>query len=132
MTPIRVLIVDDHEVVRVGLRALLAMEDDVVVVGEAADGDAAYAEAIRTRPDVVVLDVRMGPHDGIDACRALKSELPDVGVLMLTSFGERDAVLASVMAGASGFLLKNTGHAELLRAIRAIARDGLDRAGLLR
>ncbi|MEZ4502955.1 MAG: response regulator transcription factor [Dehalococcoidia bacterium] len=118
---IAVLIVDDHEVVRMGLRALLSMEPDLRVVGEAADGDAAYAEAMRARPDVVIMDVRMGHSDGIDACRAIKSDMPGVGVLMLTSFGEREAVLASLMAGASGFLLKNTGHAELLRAIRSIA-----------
>jgi len=118
---IAVLIVDDHEVVRMGLRALLSMEPDLRVVGEAADGEAAYAEAMRARPDVVIMDVRMGHSDGIDACRAIKSDMPGVGVLMLTSFGEREAVLASLMAGASGFLLKNTGHAELLRAIRSIA-----------
>jgi two-component system response regulator DevR len=118
---ISVLIVDDHEVVRMGLRALLSMEPDLRVVGEAADGEAAYAEAMRARPDVVIMDVRMGHSDGIDACRAIKSDMPGVGVLMLTSFGEREAVLASLMAGASGFLLKNTGHAELLRAIRSIA-----------
>jgi two-component system, NarL family, response regulator DevR len=121
MDVIGVLVVDDHEVVRMGLRALLSMETDMRVVGEAGDGDAALAQALRTRPDVIIMDIRMGPTDGIDACRAIKAELPEVGVLMLTSFGEREAVMASLVAGASGFLLKNTGHAELLRAIRAIA-----------
>jgi len=121
MAEIDVLIVDDHEVVRMGLRALLSMEPDMRVVGEAADGEAAYSEAMRARPDVIIMDIRMGHSDGIDACRAIKSDMPGVGVLMLTSFGEREAVLASLMAGASGFLLKNTGHAELLRAIRSIA-----------
>jgi two-component system, NarL family, response regulator DevR len=119
--PIHVLIVDDHEVVRVGLRTLLQLEPDITVVGEAADGDAAVSEALRHRPDLVLMDVRMGATDGIEACRALKSELPDVNVLMLTSFGTQEAVLAALMAGASGFLLKNAGHDELLRAIRAVA-----------
>ena len=118
---IRVLVVDDHEVVRMGLRALLSLETDMRVIGEAGDGDAALEVATRLRPDVVIMDIRMGPTDGIDACRSIKAELPDVGVLMLTSFGEHEAVIASLMAGASGFLLKNTGHAELLRAIRSIA-----------
>ena len=118
---IRVLIVDDHEVVRIGLRTFLELESDITVVGEAADGEAAYREAKRTDPSVVVMDVRMGPAGGIEACRELKSELPDVGVLMLTSYGEKEAVLASITAGASGFLLKNTGHEELLRAIRRVA-----------
>ena len=119
--PIRVLIVDDHEVVRVGLRTLLQLEGDLTVVGEAADGDQAVREAARRQPDVVIMDVRMGVLDGIEACRAIKSERPATGVLMLTSFGTQDAVLAALMAGASGFLLKNAGHEELLRAIRAIA-----------
>lgn len=123
MQPVRVLIVDDHEVVRAGLRWFLSNEPGFTVVGEAADGAAALGEAARTRPDVVLMDVRMGSTNGIDACRELKAEFPDVGVLILTSFGEREAVLASVLAGASGFLLKNTGHAQLIRAIRAVA-DG--------
>ncbi len=78
-------------------------------------------EALATQPDVVVMDVRMGPTDGIDACRQLRSQLPTVGVLMLTSFGTKEAVLSALMAGAAGFLVKNTGRAELLRAIRAVA-----------
>lgn len=116
----RVMIVDDHEVVRMGLRALFELEDDLEVVGEADSGEAAADEAERTRPDVVVMDVRMGAMDGIEACREVRERLPDVGVLMLTSFGTEEAVLAAVMAGASGFLLKNTGRAEVLRAVRAV------------
>jgi two-component system response regulator DevR len=118
---IRVLIVDDHLVTRVGLRTLLAMEEDLVVVGEASDGDKALEEALRTEPHVVLMDVRMGSVDGVEACRLIRSELPDTNVLMLTSYGEREAVLASLMAGASGFLLKNAGQADLLRAVRAVA-----------
>ena len=121
MARIRVLLVDDHKVVRVGLRTLLEMEPDITVAGEAPDGDAAVREAAAVRPDVVLMDVRMGPTDGIDACRQIKSALPEVGVLMLTSFGTEEAVLASLMAGASGFLLKNTGRSDLLRAVRTVA-----------
>jgi DNA-binding NarL/FixJ family response regulator len=118
---IRVLIVDDHLVTRVGLRTLLGMEEDLQVVGEASSGEAALDEAVRTQPHVVLMDVRMGQMDGIEACRLIRSELPETNVLMLTSFGEREAVLASLMAGASGFLLKNAGQGDLLRAIRAVA-----------
>lgn len=117
---VRVMIVDDHEVVRLGLRALFELEDDLDVVGEVASGEAAADEAERTRPDVVVMDVRMGAVDGIEACRAVRERLPDAGVLMLTSFGTEEAVLAAIMAGASGFLLKNTGRAEVLRAVRTV------------
>ena len=122
MDRIRVLLVDDHEVVRAGVRALLDVEPDMAVVGEAADGDAAVREALSLLPRVVIMDVRMGGIDGIQACRAIKNEQPQIGVLMLTSFGGGEAVLASLMAGASGFLLKNTGGQGLLRAIRAVAR----------
>jgi DNA-binding NarL/FixJ family response regulator len=118
---IRVLLVDDHEVVRAGLRAMIDLEADLEVVGEAADGGEAVRQALWLRPDVVVMDVRMGAGmDGIEACRAVKSELPEAGVLMLTSFGSEEAVLAALMAGASGFLLKNSGRADLLKAIRAV------------
>ena len=122
MTPIRVLLADDHEVVRVGLRSLLEIEPDMRVVAEAADGATAIRAAQAHRPDVVIMDVRMEPIDGIAACREVKSLLPETGVLMLTSFGTEEAVLAALMAGASGFLLKNAGRAEVLRAVRAVAR----------
>ncbi len=121
MPNIRLMIVDDHEVVRVGLRALLSMEPDISVIGEAADGVEAVRVAVQLRPDLVLMDVRMAAMDGIEACRALRSELPETNVLMLTSFGTQEAVLDALMAGASGFLLKNAGHEELLRAVRAVA-----------
>jgi len=117
---IRVMIVDDHEVVRLGLRALLELEDDLEVVGEVSSGEAAADEAERTRPNVIVMDIRMGAMDGIAACRAVRERVPDAGVLMLTSFGTEEAVLAAIMAGASGFLLKNTGRDDVLRAVRAV------------
>ncbi len=122
MNRIRVLLVDDHEIVRTGLRALLEAEADMAVVGEAEDGEGAVREALSLLPRVVVMDVRMGGVDGIQACRAIKNDQPQIGVLMLTSFGGGEAVLAALMAGASGFLLKNTGGHGLLRAIRAVAR----------
>jgi two-component system, NarL family, response regulator DevR len=121
MAQIRILLADDHEVVRMGLRSLLELEPDMRVVGEASDGATAVRDAEALHPDVVIMDVRMGPVDGIDACRDLKSRLPDTGVLMLTSYGTDEAVIAALMAGASGFLLKNAGRAEVLRAVRAIA-----------
>lgn len=122
MPTIRVLLVDDHEVVRFGLRSMLELEADMTVVGEAEDGLAAIREAEARRPDVVILDVRMGAMDGITACREIKSRCPETAVLILTSFGTEDAVVAALMAGASGFLLKNAGRAALLQAVRAIAQ----------
>lgn len=119
--PIDVMIVDDHEVVRVGLRSLLEMAPDIRVVAEVADGDQVISEAERSRPSVVLMDVRMDRMNGIEACRALKEVLPDVGVLMLTSYGTRDEVLAALMAGASGFLLKNVDSAALMDAVRTVA-----------
>ena len=119
---IRVLIVDDHEVVRLGLRAALEPEDDIEVVGDLGDAEVALTEAEIARPDVVLMDVRMPGMDGIEACRALKESLPETRVVMLTSFSDEQAVSASIIAGASGYLLKNARRAELLRAVRAVAR----------
>jgi DNA-binding NarL/FixJ family response regulator len=121
MTAIRVLLVDDHEVVRLGLRSLLEIEPDLRVVAEASDGVAAVREAEAHRPDVAIMDVRMAGMDGIEACREIKSRCPETGVLMLTSFGSDEAVIAALMAGAAGFLLKNAGRAEVLRAVRSVA-----------
>ena len=121
MKPISVMIVDDHEVVRLGLRAVLEPEDDIQVVADAATADAAIREARIKRPNVVLMDVRMPGKDGIQACREIRERLPATRVLMLTSYSEEQAVLAAVLAGASGYLLKNVGRAELLRAIRVVA-----------
>jgi DNA-binding NarL/FixJ family response regulator len=117
---LRLLLVDDHEVVRVGLRALLDLEPDLEVVGEAADGAAAMAAARAVRPDLVLLDVVMEGMGGVETCRALRSLVPAPRVLMLTSYSDDDAVISSILAGAAGYLLKNTGRAELLRAIRTV------------
>jgi DNA-binding NarL/FixJ family response regulator len=117
----RILLVDDHEVVRTGLRTLLDLESDLDVVGEAPSGEAALIQAQRLRPDLVLLDVVMEGLGGVETCRALRSLPQPPRVLMLTSYSDDDAVISSILAGASGYLLKNTSRAELLRAIRAVA-----------
>ena len=121
MPQIRVLVVDDHEVVRTGLKAILEPEEDMEVVGQAASATEAIERVPRLAPDVVLMDVRMEGMSGIEACRLIKSAHPRTNVLMLTSFGEEEAVMSSIMAGASGYLLKNMGRAGLLAAIRAAA-----------
>jgi DNA-binding NarL/FixJ family response regulator len=120
---VRVLLADDQTVVRAGFRALLELTDDLVVVGEAADGDAAVAAAHRTRPDVVLMDIRMPGLDGLQATRQLTAELPDVRVLVLTTFGLDEYVFEALRVGASGFLLKDVEPDELCAAIRTVA-DG--------
>jgi len=123
--PLRILIVDDHAVVRRGLRAVLEDEEGLEMVGEAASGRESVAKARALRPDVVLMDIRMGEGDdasGIDACRQIRSELPDTQVIMFTSYGERESVLSSIVAGATGFLTKNVSHAQLVEAIRAAGR----------
>jgi DNA-binding NarL/FixJ family response regulator len=117
---LRLLIVDDHEVVRAGLRTLLELEADLEVAGEAPSGEEAVRQARVLRPDVVLLDVVMEGIGGVEACRALRSLPNPPRVLMLTSYSDDDAVVSSILAGASGYLLKNTSRAELLRAIRAV------------
>ncbi len=121
--PLRVLIVDDHAIVRSGLRAVLEDEDGLEIVGEAASGAEAVGKAQALRPDVVLMDIRMGEGDdasGIDACRQIRSELSDTQVIMFTSYGQQESVLSSIMAGATGFLTKNVGHSKLVEAIRAV------------
>ncbi|MDP2950718.1 MAG: response regulator transcription factor [Chloroflexota bacterium] len=123
--PLRILIVDDHAVVRTGLRAVLEDEEGLEVVGEAASAQESLAKVQALHPDVVLMDIRMGQGgdaSGIDACRQIRSELPDTQVIMFTSYGERESVLSSVMAGATAFLTKNVGHAQLVEAIRAVGR----------
>ena len=124
-TPFRILIVDDHAVVRSGLRAVLEDEEGLEVVGDAANARESLVKAQALRPDVVLMDIRMEGGDdasGIDACREIRSELPETQVIMFTSYGEREAVLSSIMAGATGFLTKNVSHARLVEAIRAVGR----------
>ena len=121
MPSIRIMIVDDHEVVRSGLKAILEPEEDLEVVGEASSGNEAVEKVPLLDPDLVLMDVRMEEMSGIEACRLIKSVHPQVNVLMLTSFGDEEAVMAAIMAGASAYLLKNVGRTELIRAIRGVA-----------
>src|SRR3954454_10795358 len=112
---IRVLIVDDHAVVREGLRTFLGLQDGMVVVGEAGDGEPAVTEAERLRPDVVLMDLEMPRLDGVGAMRELRSRLPGARVIVLTSFAEDDRLLPAIRAGAAGYLLKDVEPAELAR-----------------
>ena len=122
MSPIRLLIVDDHPVVRDGLRGMVAAEPDLEVVGEAGNGLEALALVPRVRPDVALVDLRMPQLDGVGTIRALRERHPEVRVLVLTTFdGERD-VVSAIEAGATGYLLKDAPRAELFRAVRAAAR----------
>lgn len=120
--PLRVLLVDDHEVVRSGVRALLQTTDDIVVSGEAGSVREAVDEADRTRPDVVVMDVRLIDGSGIEATREIRAKHPKAKVVMLTSFADDEALFASIMAGASGYVLKQVKGGELVRAIRTVGR----------
>jgi DNA-binding NarL/FixJ family response regulator len=120
-SPIRVLLVDDHEVVRLGLRAAIEVESDIEIVGDADTAARAEVAAGRLRPDLVLLDVVLPDRSGVEVCREIRASQPQVRVLMLTSFGDETAVLASLVAGASGYLLKNAPRADLLAAIRAVA-----------
>ncbi len=117
--PIRVLLVDDHAVVREGLRAFLQLQDGLEIVGEAGDGAEAIDQAERLGPDVIVMDLVMPGLDGVGAMRELRSRAPDSRVIVLTSFLEDDRLLPAIQAGAAGYLLKNVEPAQLARAIRA-------------
>jgi DNA-binding NarL/FixJ family response regulator len=116
------MLVDDHEVVRGGIKALLQATDDIVVTAEAGSVREAIDEAERSRPDVVVMDVRLIDGSGIEATREIRARRPQTAVLMLTSFADDEALFASIMAGASGYVLKQIKSAELLRAIRAVGQ----------
>ena len=120
--PLRVLLVDDHEVVRSGVKALLQATDDIVVTAEAGSVREAIDEADRTRPDVVVMDVRLADGSGIEATREIRAKHPKTAVVMLTSFADDEALFASIMAGASGYVLKQVKGGELVRAIRTVGK----------
>lgn len=117
---IRVLVVDDHPVVRQGLRTFLDLQDDITVVGEAADGTSAVAAAEELRPDVVLLDLRMPTSDGLDALRGLRERANPARVLVITSFTEPTAVLPAVRAGAAGYVYKDVDPPALAAAIRSV------------
>src|SRR5438309_11920378 len=119
--PLRVVLVDDHEVVRNGIKALLEETPDVSVVGEAGTVKDAIARVEWARPDVVVMDVRLADGSGIEATREIRAKLPKTQVLMLTTFADDEALFASIMAGAAGYVLKQIKGGDLIRAIRALA-----------
>lgn len=119
---IRILICDDHAVVREGLRALIATESDIEIVGEAADGEQTIAAYRALRPDVALLDMVMPRMDGLNAIKAIKTEFPEANILVLTSFAEDDMVFPAIKSGALGYLLKDTSPEELIRAIRDVSR----------
>jgi two-component system, NarL family, response regulator DevR len=118
---IRVYLVDDHEVVRRGLRDLLELEDDIEVVGEAGTAGMAVAGIARTEPDVAVLDVRLPDGNGVEVCRDARTRQPELACLMLTSFGDDEALFDAIMAGAAGYLLKDIRGADLVDAVRRVA-----------
>jgi DNA-binding NarL/FixJ family response regulator len=115
------MLVDDHEVVRVGLRTLLSQHPGTRVVAEAATARAAAVEALRVKPDVILMDVRLPDGSGVDACREILSSCPNVRVIFLTSFADDDSVLAAVLAGAHGYVLKEIDSAALVRAIHTVS-----------
>jgi two-component system, NarL family, response regulator DevR len=118
---IRVFLLDDHQVVRRGLKDMLEDEPDFEVVGEGASAAEALARVPALRPDVAVLDVRLPDGDGITVCRELRSQLPDLACLMLTSFADEEALFGAIMAGASGYLLKQAMGTDLVTAVRTVA-----------
>lgn len=122
MDPIKVLLVDDHAIVREGIRSLLSTEPDIAVVGEAADGAEAVVQSGRLCPDVILMDLVMPGTDGIEATRQITARQPGQRVLVLTSFAADDQVFPAIKAGALGYLLKDSGPAELTRAIRQVYR----------
>ncbi|MET7337642.1 response regulator transcription factor [Nonomuraea sp. NPDC005650] len=118
---IRVFLLDDHEVVRRGVAALLDSEDDLEVIGEAGTAESAIARIPALKPDVAVLDVRLPDGSGVDVCREVRSQLPGLACLMLTSFADDDALFDAVMAGASGYVLKQIHGSDLVGAVRTVA-----------
>ncbi|MBD2897893.1 DNA-binding transcriptional activator DevR/DosR [Actinomadura sp. RB99] len=118
---IRVFLLDDHEVVRRGVAALLSAEDDIEIVGEAGTAEHALARIPAARPDVAVLDVRLPDGDGAEVCREIRSQMPELACLMLTSFDDEDALFEAVMAGAAGYVLKQIHGSDLVGAVRTVA-----------
>ena len=122
MSPLRVMIVDDHRLMRDGLRLALEVEEDIEVVGEAGEGREAVGRARELQPDLVLMDIMMPGMSGIDACLEIRNLLPETRVVMLTASGDEESVTASLVAGAQGYVLKAAGRDDLLRSIRAVGR----------
>jgi DNA-binding NarL/FixJ family response regulator len=119
--PIRVFLLDDHELVREGIRSLLESDEDIEVVGEASSAAEALSRIPLAKPDVAILDVRLDDGDGVAVCREMRSALPDLVCLMLTSFADDEALYASVMAGAAGYVLKQIRARDLLEDVKKVA-----------
>ena len=120
MTELKVLLVDDHEVVRAGIKSLLDSQDDITVVGEAGTAEEGIRRVGFDEPDVVVLDVRLPDGSGVEACRDIRSRFPEVKVLMLTSFADEEALMSAILAGASGYVLKRVKGTDLVADIRKV------------
>jgi two-component system, NarL family, response regulator DevR len=119
---VRIMIVDDHEVVRLGLRGLLERQNGWQVVAEAATQEEAVSKALEQKPEVIVMDIRLAGGSGIAACREIVSAMPEAKVIMLTSYAEDDLLFDAIAAGAAGYVLKRVGSSELVRAIETVAR----------
>lgn len=122
MTNLRLLLVDDHEVVRLGMRALLERHPNFTVVGEASTEEEALQQAMELQPDIVLMDIRLAGGSGIEACQQIKDNVPNAQVIMLTSFAEDELLFAAIRAGATGYLLKQIAASDLIRAIEMAAR----------
>jgi DNA-binding NarL/FixJ family response regulator len=122
MSKLRLILVDDHEVVRIGLKTMLSRYPDFDVVDEAASGHEAVRKALAHRPDIVIMDVRLSGMSGIEACKEITQAAPSVKVIMLTSYGDDDTLFGSIAAGASGYVLKQVGSDDLVRKIQEVGR----------
>ena len=116
------MLVDDHEVVRLGLKALIDRHPEMEVIAEADSAEEAVTKAVAFQPDVIVMDIRLGSSSGVDACRAIVSQLPSIKVIMLTSYAEDDVLFAAIRAGAAGYVLKQAGGQDVVRALQAVAQ----------
>ena len=119
---VRVFLLDDHEVVRRGLREILEAESDLEVVGEAGTAEEAYGRIPATRPNVAILDVRLPDGDGVEVCREIRSKHPEIACLMLTSFADDEALFSAIMAGAAGYVLKQVRGTDLVDGVRRVGR----------
>lgn len=118
----RIMLVDDHEVVRLGLKALIERRADMEVVAEAATATEAVTKAQAHKPDVIIMDIRLGGTSGIDACREITAQAPEAKVIMLTSYAEDELLFAAIRAGAAGYVLKQAGGQEVIRAIETVSQ----------